>query len=188
MIYLDKHMKRYFLPLQGDNYKGIIEEEGGVSIWDAFQDSDPVGFIERRGSQFRIEYNSEDARLPVGADMDGVFSPVVIFSNAWIEEASCLAGFDHLKKLSLHLPSPDVSAYYVGLVIHGALDKEKSDYDEYDNGYVIFKHVLHREALKDFDIFRVHESPNKIFVSSFFVELFKAGGFKGVTFKEVDTH
>ena len=186
--YLDDSMKKYYWAQQAGGYRTITEAEKCIiSIYDAFNQEDPSHFIEKNKEKFDLQYNPDESDLRVEADIDIGFSPILLLSEALTESISGLSGFNQLRRVEIHLPREDLLAFYLEDTIPAGLNLELSDYDKYEKGLVVFKHVLNSENLQEKDILRISESPLKIFFSSEFVNIFQKNRFKGADFKEVMT-
>jgi len=176
-------MEYYFMN-QNDQYQTLVE----VSPYAGFLAD--LGLELNHGNNNQkslLDFNDEDSNLPRGSDIYTAFSPVLIFTDKALEYLNDLNGMESNIELTVDFPEQNLKAIVVNNLVLGGLDKEHSDYDEYDKGFVIFSHVLKRTCVTDHDIFRIEESPSCVFVSERFKAHVEASGLKGFLFRKVLT-
>ena len=176
-------MEYYFIN-QNDQYQTLVEV------------APHAGFLADLGLQLNhdnnnkkslLAFNDEDSNLPRGSDIYTAFSPVLIFTEKALKYLNDLNGMESNIELTVDFPEQNLKAVVVNNLVLGGLDKEDSDYDEYDKGFVIFSHVLKKARIVDYDIFRIEESPSCVFVSEIFKARVEASGLKGFLFRKVAT-
>ncbi|MBA1246438.1 imm11 family protein [Pseudomonas luteola] len=176
-------MEYYFIN-QNDQYQTLVE----VSPYSGSLAD--LGLKLNHGNNNQkslLDFNDDDSNLPRGSDIYTAFSPVLIFTDKAIKYLSDLNGMERNIEIAVDFPEQNLKAIIVNNLVLGGLDKKHSNYDEYDNGFVIFSHVLKRACVADHDIFRIEESPSCVFVSEIFKARVEASGLKGFLFRKVLT-
>ncbi len=179
-------MKYYYIT-QGDEFKTLVGKGDELSLHDAAQQyafgKDPSAVFSR---QYELEFNSDDKKKKNGADVFTFFSPVLILTSKAKQLLQSIAP-ESFADIDIRSPDSDHLGVVIEAKVDGALNRGLSEFDEYPNGFVVYKAVLNQLAVQGHDVFRVAENPLSIYVSGRFLEAAKGVGLKGLDFKEVKT-
>lgn len=174
----------YILESDLNNYSSFLQFNAGD------ESIDRVG-MRAKGNSLKNTYKeikvdlmpSDTGKRNYKFDISGALAPFIIFSEAACNELQNIL-LPRGDLFSLITPSKRKKflGYYSTNIIRGALDKNKSIYNKYKNGYVVTKPVLIKENITDGYLFVIEEDNAHVFVTDKFKKEVEEIGLLGFDF------
>lgn len=176
-------MSKFYVLVQDDKFKSLLDSPSSLGLYE-FSIALAYGeaTVDEEAGIYDLVYNTEHKRGKSASDVFTYFRPVIVFSRKVYD------GLDYLKKFpEVRINSPVKShvAIFIDTSLVGIFDRQRSKYDEWPDGYVVYDLVLRDMDDVTCDIFRVAESPKVVVVSQKFKDDVESMNVKGFSFREL---
>lgn len=176
---------KYYALFQSSKYKTLVDKGEALDFYNAVTDYSFEGDSSALSlKEFDLEFNPDDRRKQDKSDLFASFRPALVVTTKALEVFNVLVP-GTFEKIRVNSPNSDHQGILITALVDDALDRELAEFDEYDQGLVVYKYVLKEAALKSVDVFRLKESPISLFVSERFLILAKKNKLLGLEFREI---